>query len=632
MKKKLMIVAVLLGAMSLGACVDDNESASVTAVRTAKAEQLKSIAAMNNAEASAKAILAAADAALKNAQAEAEKAKAAYDNAQAEIAKKQIELIELQKAEQTIENQKKQAELEQQLSNLEVTKKANEQKLAQIAANMKQAETETQAALLRSQLALKQAEQELLDYDKQLAEAATQAEKDKLLQERQELQNLASTYSITVNNLISAQSMLSMYKQNLVYVEANLVTMEESKKQAIIDNNNTISLNEMKIAKYKLYANYTQDLTTLSNKISELDAEQERLWDEYIVANNAFYAMNVDVEASTKATNDIQKDKFYQFAVNCQYMDADGNLQPIEFCIGQYLPASYYTRSGKWYSYKGEEYTQLRTFGDSIGVDFPKSSDFVTDIRVVENAVNDYIDMVNGWSTSNKEQLKLYQAVYNGKATKDMYDSNLEAVACRNAVDSTAYLKTAYNAATDATEKADLYQRYKNALDKETFWKNQIDNYTNRLADNDVLISRVKDQWDMYQKFDANKLVLQAKMDKRNEQNVEEYKSKVAAWIVSMDKSEAYNACYTELTAAQTIYYGNNGDKGASELASDIKDLEEENARLKKDNEDISNITSQQETIAGWKNRITAQEAVVKAKEVAVANAKADLDAAMPKE
>ena len=29
MKKKLMMVAVLLGALSLGACVDNNESASV---------------------------------------------------------------------------------------------------------------------------------------------------------------------------------------------------------------------------------------------------------------------------------------------------------------------------------------------------------------------------------------------------------------------------------------------------------------------------------------------------------------------------------------------------------------------------------------------------------------------------
>ena len=50
MKKKLMMVAVLLGALSLGACVDNNESASVEAVRNAKAEQLKGLAALANAQ------------------------------------------------------------------------------------------------------------------------------------------------------------------------------------------------------------------------------------------------------------------------------------------------------------------------------------------------------------------------------------------------------------------------------------------------------------------------------------------------------------------------------------------------------------------------------------------------------
>ena len=50
MKKKLMMVAVLLGALSLGACVDNDESASVEAVRNAKAEQLKGAAALANAQ------------------------------------------------------------------------------------------------------------------------------------------------------------------------------------------------------------------------------------------------------------------------------------------------------------------------------------------------------------------------------------------------------------------------------------------------------------------------------------------------------------------------------------------------------------------------------------------------------
>lgn len=65
MKKKLMMVAVLLGALSLGACVDNDESASVTAVRNAKAKQLESVANMNNANADAKKAITAAEVAIK---------------------------------------------------------------------------------------------------------------------------------------------------------------------------------------------------------------------------------------------------------------------------------------------------------------------------------------------------------------------------------------------------------------------------------------------------------------------------------------------------------------------------------------------------------------------------------------
>ena len=69
MKKKLMMVAVLLGALSLGACVDDNESASVTDIRGAKAEQLRAMAALYQAQADAEAAVAQAEAELRAAEA-----------------------------------------------------------------------------------------------------------------------------------------------------------------------------------------------------------------------------------------------------------------------------------------------------------------------------------------------------------------------------------------------------------------------------------------------------------------------------------------------------------------------------------------------------------------------------------
>lgn len=110
MKKKLMMVAVLLGALSLGACVDNDESASVTAVRNAKAEQLKGLAALANAQAEATKITAEAEAALKNAQAE-------YQKEMTEEAKQQfavkIEQIKAE-AEKAIAAAKLQAAKDQQ--------------------------------------------------------------------------------------------------------------------------------------------------------------------------------------------------------------------------------------------------------------------------------------------------------------------------------------------------------------------------------------------------------------------------------------------------------------------------------------------------------------------------------------
>ena len=70
MKGKFMMGAACL-ALLLGSCVKNEESQSVTNIRDAKAEQLKSVAALNTATAEATKTLAEADAALKLAQAKA---------------------------------------------------------------------------------------------------------------------------------------------------------------------------------------------------------------------------------------------------------------------------------------------------------------------------------------------------------------------------------------------------------------------------------------------------------------------------------------------------------------------------------------------------------------------------------
>ncbi len=107
MKKKLMMVAVLLGALTLGACVDDNESQSVTNVREAKAEQLKAIAEQAKAEGEAALIRANAAKAI----AEAEAAYKAAETAAKELENEQAKLA-LQKAQATLDMEIEAAKIE----------------------------------------------------------------------------------------------------------------------------------------------------------------------------------------------------------------------------------------------------------------------------------------------------------------------------------------------------------------------------------------------------------------------------------------------------------------------------------------------------------------------------------------
>ena len=97
MKKKFIAVYALIGVLALGSttltsCVDDNESASVTAIRDAKAQSLQALANYNNAQAEAAKIVAQAEAALTNAKAAIKKAEAEKDSLQNEKLKATIEI------------------------------------------------------------------------------------------------------------------------------------------------------------------------------------------------------------------------------------------------------------------------------------------------------------------------------------------------------------------------------------------------------------------------------------------------------------------------------------------------------------------------------------------------------------
>ena len=112
-----MMVAVLLGALSLGACVDDNESASVTNIRDAKAQQLLALAEKAKLEGEAAKIAAEAEKAMAD-------AKAAYLNEKTEEARQKF-LVQIEKIKAEAEAAIKKAQMDAQYYEQQLLKNAS---------------------------------------------------------------------------------------------------------------------------------------------------------------------------------------------------------------------------------------------------------------------------------------------------------------------------------------------------------------------------------------------------------------------------------------------------------------------------------------------------------------------------
>ncbi|MBE6287677.1 MAG: hypothetical protein E7099_05755 [Mediterranea massiliensis] len=641
MKKKLMMVAVLMGALTLGACVDNNETQSVTDVRNAKAEQLKARADMNNAEAEALNVLAAAEAQLMNAKAAAAKANAAKANAEAATINKKAELVALQKEAAEleneaakIENQKAQAALEAALSDLEVAKKKAEQQLDSIAGQLEADKLKWEAELAAAKEALSVAEQALITTQDQV----DATEKGKLLA-------LAGAYSLAVKNLIDAQKDLVNAKNSLLTAEEDLVSVEEQKAEAILNNNNSIAQWELQIAAYKEYHNYLESATidSLQAELTKLNAKALVLEDAYNNATKLFNDAEIDYDTINGARELFVKDAVFEMIYNNVIVltDEEGNEDRFylryEDCtmnLTSFIPSwNDYTNYGKLYTYESEEYNTSWSeyIGDSLVFDVAELSN---DIRQIELAINENIERWGGYLEGYEKTLANLQAQYNGKATEVIgYDADGKEIVkeIRNAVDSTAYLKNAYEKETDATKKATLRSYYEAAIAREKSLLDEIDFYTMMVKGDSRKVTAMKAWLEMFLNWDANIAALNEKIENYNNVNLIAYKAKVDAWYVQTEAEIAQmaNDAAKDIITTQLNY---NYGTGAVNLENSIKQIEKNIANAKKNNEDLSSIESKEEMVEYAKMRVAACEAVVAACEVAVTDAKAALDAAMPKE
>lgn len=238
--KKFTILVSAFSLLALGAvstsCVKDNESQSVTDIRTAKAAQLNALAALAKADAEAAIISANADAELKKAQAALENAKAAYQQAQTED---------------------KKAELEAAKAEYEVRKQEAIKTLSQTLHDAKIAEMGRQAAMAKAQQELEMA---LATNMNAKLRYYSNAYKN-LISSNPNVQILDySTKQVVVySGLGYISDQILSTKMDLFNAEWDLTDDKYTVSNNIADKNRAIAVNEALLAQYKAQSDLGYD-------------------------------------------------------------------------------------------------------------------------------------------------------------------------------------------------------------------------------------------------------------------------------------------------------------------------------------------------------------------------------------
>ena len=305
MKKVLIIVAAAIAAtFSMTSCVETNESASVTALREAKAEQLRALAEAERTKAAADSILAAA-------QAEYQQALAEYQQALAE--------------DQAFETEKARAEFEAQL----------------------------EAILLEAQNRLLEAQKE-----------NNRLQNELLTQASEQLQTLYRTYFNEVGELNRLKSELNTANYTLVSAENNLISAEQTYNSLIAMEERDIARYQAMIEAWQKYTGL--DKADLQAEVDRLYQEQTNANSDYVLKrrqmNDAKTAYNEALSAKyninnvgaethevVKAFLDIMDYVYYDAIDNTNYypirpsvLNTDFEDERLQYESGYTLDAYYY--------------------------------------------------------------------------------------------------------------------------------------------------------------------------------------------------------------------------------------------------------------------------------------------------
>ena len=312
MQKKSLLVALFCGALCLTGCLKNEESASVTQVRLAKAEELKSLAALNTATAEAKLIYANAEKTIKQAEAKLIEAQAALVNAQAETEKVRAELlkVQVQLANVLVEEEKvklkmMEADLEARLAALEVEKAAADAAKQAWANVLNDLVAQAQIDAINNSKKILEAEENLADYvltlEGQKADSAKYyaglyfeaLEKVEELQV-EELKWKATQVLVNQGAILTRDAIHEMIKANNEEIaENNAIIAELKEHQTMTPEEAEAALKAAREALEAAYTKYQASLATEQtaqktlNELNDLKADFVQGWDSWTWAVKA---------------------------------------------------------------------------------------------------------------------------------------------------------------------------------------------------------------------------------------------------------------------------------------------------------------------------------------------------------
>lgn len=295
----ILLVSMLAGVMTFSGCVDDKESASVTAVREAKAAQLSALAALSNAQAANQQALADTENALREAKVAYETAKAAYQQALADKANSEAQAA---------------AAIQMAAAQNEIQRLANE--LEEMA--------------IRHKIAM-------LDLQTQYEAALKKADDDS----QALLGGLYMAYQTAATNLLNAQQEIAQQKIDLAKLQAGLVDSDEAKQIMINKENRKIASAEQTIAEWKAKLEVFEAQKAPEEAKAELVTEKAALSQLAQDKAKALEAADKAREEMNDAWSDIYDQKYHGLAMDVtggkygNFVDEEGN--PTGEAFGDFI-------------------------------------------------------------------------------------------------------------------------------------------------------------------------------------------------------------------------------------------------------------------------------------------------------